>query len=401
MAFKLYLLFTVSYFLHLTARIPFLGTVRFDLLLMGVIVLCIYLRQEKHSNTLSETPNTVLKSLVIYVLLALPFVEWPGTVLRVGIPNFVKAVVFFFFTVLTIVTEKELKVFLIIFTACQLFRVLEPVGLHHLYGYWGDTTFMAEGSMMPRLSGAPSDVINPNGLAYVTLVLLATTYAYSLFSWKARCLLLFVLPLSLHALILTGSRTGILSLSLLAIYIFVRSKKKLLVMAVITMGLVFMFGTIDQIQKERYLSIFFSDVRGAATAKGRIDGLQRDFDVALNRPFFGHGLGTSSEAKYNTLGEGLKAHNLYIEILQELGLIGLIIFLLYLRSLIVGLRICFRAAKQGVPSNPRVALYANVLVLWLILNFANSLGSYGLSAYDWYLFGGLTMVVRRNCGKTS
>src|SRR5690242_4304791 len=44
MAFALYLLFIVSYFLHLTARIPALGAIRFDLILTALVFWAIILR---------------------------------------------------------------------------------------------------------------------------------------------------------------------------------------------------------------------------------------------------------------------------------------------------------------------------------------------------------------------
>jgi hypothetical protein len=37
-AFGFYLLLIVSYFLHLTARVPWLGAIRFDLVLMGLVL---------------------------------------------------------------------------------------------------------------------------------------------------------------------------------------------------------------------------------------------------------------------------------------------------------------------------------------------------------------------------
>ena len=46
-------------------------------------------------------------------------------------------------------------------------------------------------------------------------------------------------------------------------------------------------------------SIFSGNTRNAVTADERIDGLKIDVQVAMRRPLFGHGLGTSREANAN------------------------------------------------------------------------------------------------------
>ena len=77
------------------------------------------------------------------------------------------------------------------------------------------------------------------------------------------------------------------------------------------------------LQRERYVSIFSHSAKGGATAEGRITGVLDDFKVSLRRPLFGHGLGTSREANANFRGEDMPSHNLYTEVAEELGYIGL------------------------------------------------------------------------------
>ena len=42
--------------------------------------------------------------------------------------------------------------------------------------YWGDAAHIGGGEFLNRLSGAPSDVINPNGLAFVIIIALPFMY---------------------------------------------------------------------------------------------------------------------------------------------------------------------------------------------------------------------------------
>jgi len=61
---------------------------------------------------------------VAYILISIPFVEWPGSVIRRGLENFGKAVVFYFFVIKTVDSERKLKILVVAFLACQSFRVL-------------------------------------------------------------------------------------------------------------------------------------------------------------------------------------------------------------------------------------------------------------------------------------
>jgi len=166
--YRLYLLFIISFFLHLPERIPLLGMLKFDVVLIALIFILLILSKTRHDSERNESNTSkILKILMLYVIISLPLVRWPGSVLRAGIPNFIKVVIFFYFTVSLITTEERLKKFISLFIVCQTFRVIEPLYLHITNGYWGSATSMGSGEIMERLSGAPHDVVNPNGLAFV------------------------------------------------------------------------------------------------------------------------------------------------------------------------------------------------------------------------------------------
>ena len=94
--FILYLLFTASYFLHLPNRFPILGKVRSDVLLAGSIIVLIILESLKVNDTAKRDKiSRSLYYLIVYIILSLPFVEWPGSVIRQNFYIFLKAVVFF------------------------------------------------------------------------------------------------------------------------------------------------------------------------------------------------------------------------------------------------------------------------------------------------------------------
>lgn len=394
LAFRVYLVFIVSWFLHLGSRIPILGALRIDLLLVLFLLTASSSRARTTTHP-GDVTSRILKFLMIYILASLPFVEWPGSVLKSGLPNFIKAIVFYFFTVKLVINEESLRRFIIVFLGCMCFRVLEPLYLHITTGYWGEAAYMG-GEWLDRLCGAPSDVIGANGLAFVILTVLPFLYFLSVYSKKYLIAAVLLAPPIIYALVLTESRSGMMGLMVLISLIIIKSKHKILLSLAASLALIIGFANLTPDQKDRYLSVIDSSTKNAGTAEGRVDGVVADFEVGLRRPIFGHGLGTSREANANFGEKDQLSHNLYTEIFQELGLVGLIVFLLFIKSILTNYMRA-RAAIRSRLANDRNKFLAAVneaLFVWLGVNFLFSFASYGLSSYEWYLFGGFTAVMK-------
>jgi len=402
--FWLYIFFIISWFTHLTSRISFLGAIRFDLAIVIILFfLSIFGFEQKNASHSGSEINKALKYLIAYSILTIPFVEWPGSVLNHGIPTFIKAVVFYFFTVLYVNTEKKLKIFVSIFLACQTFRILEPLYLHITQGYWGSRASMANWEFMNRLAGAPYDIVNPNGLAFIIDTVFS--FIYFLAPLQPAVLILFLLllvPLFLYALVLTGSRSGLLGFAMLLILIWYRSKHKLLFLGVVLLCGCLTYPHLTPDQKDRYLSIFSKNTKNAATAQGRTHGVIMNFEVALRKPFCGHGLGTSQEANANFGHSDQPAHNLYAEVTQELGFVGLVLFFYYIKSIIS----VFKKGNQIIQARISTVKSFNnqlwfSLQVFFGMNLLLSLASYGISSYEWYLLPGLTEVLFRQVNETA
>lgn len=400
-AFQLYLLFTCSWFLHLPSRLEFLGAIRFDLVLILLITVLIWTGQKKDDEEENEeeperapdNSRRVLAVLLACSIVTAPFVEWPGSVLVHGIPNLIKAIVFYYFTVLLVTTETRLKVFVAVFIACQSLRVVEPVYLHLADGYWGDTAYMM-GEYMDRLSGAPHDVINPNGLAFIIVSVLPFVYYLSSLSLRWAIPMLSVTPVLLYALALTGSRSGFVAILAAMAGIMLKSQRKAMLAVCFAVLVVGAFFNLNEAQQDRYASIFDSGAKNAATVEGRKEGVIQNFETALRRPLFGHGLGTSREANAHFSDVDKPAHNLYAEIAQELGLVGLVIFLFFMKTVVGNIVEARKKLTEMGSGKTYLSSLADGIQVWVLVTFLFSLVSYGLSSYEWYLAAGLSAVVR-------
>lgn len=399
---KLYLLFMVSWFLHVPARISILGSLRIDLLLVLVLVV-LAASQPRGDPTPGNATGKWLKVLIVYAILSIPLVEWPGSVVKTGLPNFIKAAVFYYFTFAFVKTEIDLRRLVVVFVGCQTFRFLEPLYLHLTDGYWGSMASMAGWEYLERLSGAPSDVVNPNGLAWIVCTALPFLYFSMGLSWRHRVAGLILIPAALYVLFLTGSRSGVIGLGVIVLGIVLKAKRRVALLVTIAVVAVLALPMLSSDLQDRYLSIVGMGEKNAGTADERMEGMEAQIEVALRRPLFGYGLGTSPEANANYVSSGpyvgaaMPAHNLYVEIAQELGLVGLAIFLVFMKSIYSG----FAAGRRNMDAS-RSGLFLSRLVdalqVWLAMNFVFSFASFGLSSFDWYLFGGVSVVIARLVG---
>ena len=391
--FLLYLIFVISWFVHLPSRLPILGVVRFDFVLVLILfTLAVFRSAEVEQGKTSI--DKYLKILIGYVILTIPFVEWPGSVLRFGLIQFIKAVVFYYFTIKFVREEKQLKILMVVFLASQSFRILESLYLHVTTGYWGSLASMANWEYLNRLSGAPHDIVNPNGLAFIIVSVIPFLFYYSGINKKVFFLSLFCMPLFIWALMLTSSRSGFIALLAVIGLIVMKSRHKVIMLVMIILSAIVITPLLSADQQDRYLSITSQDTKNAESSAGRITGTIESFKVAFHKPLFGHGLGTSREANYNFTGRDQPAHNLYAEVAQELGFIGLFIFILYILTIIKELkRVGVDWLERELQKPNFLQASWNALRVFVFMNLLFSMASYGLSNYEWYFMPALIVIL--------
>lgn len=396
--FSVYIFFLLDFFLRFPARIPGYGSIRPTVLELGIITLLLFFQKDKLKGRTDDPIFKAILILIAYIIVTLPLVEWPGSVLRGNAKDFISAIVFFIFTALIVDSEKRFKITIGVFLLCQLFRVFEPLFLNLTTGYLGSATHLGGGDFAGRLSGAPADVINPNELGFV--IVTAIPFLHYLLlprGWKGMLLYGLLLAPMLYALILTMSRGAFVALLVVAWMVFKESRRKWLLIAIVPVIAVAGWSTMSPIQKDRYLSLIDGDTTGGASVEGRLQGMVNEFKLGLNRPIVGHGVGTTSEAKVNIMGGRRQAsHNLYAELLIEIGIIGTALFFRYLFAIYQRFRKNMEiASRLGLQrSNFFGGLNKAFLALfWMYAVY--SLNYWGLSQYYWYFFGGLVVVYGR------
>jgi len=397
--FSLFMTYMVSFYLHFGERFPAIAAARpdFTLALLTILTAVPYVQGKMELFRLPVAK--ALNWLLFWIVVSLPFVEWPGSVLRENWQPFVKAVLFFYLTVTLVDTPKRLKAFVFMLLASQVIRVLEPLYLNLTEGYMGGATYLGGGEFAGRLSGAPSDVINPNGLGFV----IATTIVFVHFMlWQARSFLaklayLLVVPGMLYALILSMSRGGFIALLVGGWLIFLQSRRKAALVVIAILAGLGSWNVMTDLQKDRYLSLVSDKTEQGATRQGRITGMIGELKLGMTNPVFGYGLGTTPEAKVNVLGGNPQAsHNLYAELLIELGLVGFVLFMVYVVRIHRLVRENLQRISARGSSADQSVFFARLnrallTTFWVYVVY--SLNYFGLSQDYWYVFGGLCVTL--------
>lgn len=400
LGFRLLLAITLFMLLSLAEQIPGIAVVRPTLLLTLILIGVTIANFSKLKHRLRNPASKAVTGLAIYILVTFPLAYWPGSVLN-NLPHLIISFGYFYFIAIYVDSVRRLEIFLFVYTAAQVFRVLAPLFLHVTTGYWGDQTYLGDDSgFVARLAGAPWDIINANGLASLVAITLPFLYFWGR-SRGTTTLLGLVTPLSLvlvYALMLTLSRSTLLALCLEAFAVLMFSKKRLLILGFLSIGATVGVASLSPLQKERFLgSMYRSDAKGSESAKGRVSGITDDIEVWAEHPFFGYGFGTSGEALFNFKGGHTISHTLYTEALMEIGVFGIPFLLVYLWQLWKAAMQTYRLSQQyesRLKFAPVLVWNPPALLVWLIGYLFFSIFSYGLSTYTWYLYGGIIVATK-------
>lgn len=305
---------------------PLLGTIHFERIYMLCLLVALYQWPEKRH--IPHMINTVL--LVFFGVLCFSyFIAYMPDKAEDPIWNFFKLLVLYYVIIMSVRNEKEFWQLLLAFIIIMGLYIGKSeweffVGGRHVYRMG-----------IRRLIGIDDTNGSPNSFA--------ATLVYSLpFAWamwktaataRIRILLYCYLIMSLAGVALTGSRGGMLSVLFFFLLIWMRMKKKIvglvLMVLIISVAWVFMGAKLQ----ERFQTIYDDKINASASesAQGRIEGLMRGVELFKLRPMFGWGAGNFPYATYEIgVTDGMQSHNMYGQVIGELGLAGSISFLAFI-----------------------------------------------------------------------
>ncbi len=399
--------FIIFFYLQGGYRFSTLGTIRFELIY--ALVLAFF----SLSAPKGQGKNCPISSwiwLYFFVLIIqLPFSYDFETSWEVFVDRILKFAFVGGFIVVFIRSPRDLKYFLSAFLlAC--FKMGQEGFLGQITG---SLVWQNQGVM--RLHGTTPIYEHPNsfsGMALGTLPFLYTLWP--LYGKKIKFFLCIMAVFAINIIVFSGSRTAYVGFIVLFLVIFSKEKNK---SNFVIYGTILLFCSLPFIPDqyvERFESIFTQkDKEGHSTDTRKVI-IQDAIEIFIDHPF-GVGIRAFPAIRKDVFGRHQDTHNLYLEVATNLGIQGLIVFLVLIFKMLKmlnTLRDNFSGQRHKIldyingksPPEHRVAalekhlqdlrlLEAVSLAVYLFIWMRIALGLFGMDLYEiyWWFAGGMAI----------
>jgi len=333
-------------------------------------------------------------AILVWAFVTIPLSYWPGGSVSTLTQLYSKTVVVFWLLANVITTFRRLRLLSIVLMLCTV--PVAAVGLRNFL----TGNFVPDTEVVARIVGYEGGLTaNPNDLALMLNLLLPLSIALFFSSRRRsfRILCLAIIGLNAAAIIATFSRAGFLALMTIGAMYFVqmvrrRGADRLWALA-IAFGVLLALPLLPASYVSRVSTVtnLDSDPTGSSQARWRDTVAAVRF--VSQHPIIGAGIGMDALALNQIRGEEwLKVHNVYLEYAVDLGIPGVVLFLVLFGGIILSVR----RSRQLLERNPQcrdLYLLARALEISLLV-FAIS-GFFYPVAYQFYFYyiGGLALAL--------
>jgi hypothetical protein len=310
------------------------------------------------------------------------------------VEDWLKIVVFYVMLVTTIHDEEGLKTIAVGFLV-----VMGLYLLHSFREYLGGRHTFRMG--IARMIGVDTTLGDPNSFGASIVFALPIVAAI----WKAeiggrlgRWMLLGYVGLSGLCVLLTGSRSSLLGLMVWFAVIIWGTKYRFAAFAGFIALAPLAFVALPESLQTRFETIIDPEV-GPANAResgeGRVEGLLNGFRLLQRSPLTGIGPGAWRPATKSPI----ESHNLYGQVMGELGGVGVVTFIALLVCFVVNLRTVKRMREQYPEWNNDLffTLPSAVGMAIFLLLFMGNFG-HNLFRFTWLWYGGF-LIIARHCAE--
>jgi O-antigen ligase len=292
--------------------------------------------------------------------------------------SYLKVALFYVLVVTSVRDEKGLRTLLALF----LFSVSAYIGhslLEHLNGRYE----FRQGIM--RMVGVDVTYADPNAFASTVLLALPLTLPFwnSARSTLVRVLLAGFTLAACACILLTGSRTGYVGLGVFGICCLLLARSKAKMLLLLGIAIVLLIAFTPSFLQERFLTLVdpsYGPANAQESAQGRIGGFLEGFHLWDENPILGVGPGAFLYAT----GAGYNSHNLYGQVVSEMGVVGAVAF--------GGLVLCFLLnwfeARRHYRNRRPDFLYqvSRAVSLNIVLLLLMGWAGHNLYRYNWLWF---------------
>ncbi len=292
--------------------------------------------------------------------------------------SFCKVALFYVLVVTSVRDEKSLRRLLSLFLAA-----VGVYMVHSLFEYINGR-FEYRQSIV-RMVGVDVTYADPNAFASTVLLSLPLTLPFwnQTRSLSGRLLLGTYTAVACACIIMTGSRTGFVGLGVFGLCCLLLSRSRSKMVVFLGVATVLLVAFMPGFLQDRFLTLVDSS-RGPAnaqeSAEGRIGGFLEGFRLWDENPVLGVGPGAFLYAT----GQGYNSHNVYGQVVSEMGVVGVVTFLAFLFCFYLNWRETRRHYRHRKPDflyHVSRAVALNVVLL-LLMGWAG----HNLYRYNWLWF---------------
>jgi len=274
-----------------------------------------------------------------------------------ALDKFNKIYLLYFVACLCIDSERKLKTMFYVFVGSALYLI-----------YWANRQYLT-GHYFGRLSGpvgaaGTGDYADQNNFAMLFVVsqsflwYLGASFRQAV--WRWLCWL--SIPFCWHAVFLTGSRGGLLGLGATTLLISLRSKRRILGLALIPALIFVFFWQGGSVMKERANTI--DQYHTSASAEGRLESWRAATRMIADNPLTGVGLASYGPAfPHYSDAQPHEAHDTFLQITAESGVAAGAMYVLIVLTCIVPLWKNGNRLKRDVAEGSGTLLMVNEATL--------------------------------------
>jgi len=366
----IYIIFGYIYLvLHRPMEIwPALEPFRIELVYFGFLCAAWLVARKRLS---LDKPLLAICGIATAVCLSWMLSPWPDSGV-IAVKNYALAIGFALILATTLRDERSLQRVISVFLAVMALYMLHSVREYLL----GRHTYRMG---ISRLIGVDTSLGDPNSFG-ASIVYALPFVRYLWFAWPRgwrRYLLAMYVLLSVGCIGLTGSRSAFVGMIVWGMAtIWLSGRRKLPLIAFGLFAAVAGFAMLPDELQTRFTTIIDPSVgpeNARESGQGRIEGLFIGLDLWSRYPISGVGPGAWQPASRRTI----ESHNLYGQVLGELGTVGAIAFAFMIGAIALGVRRVIRQIRMNEESpraNPLFHLCQAIALSTLLLLFEGNFG---------------------------
>lgn len=407
----MFLVFVLAKYMQWGARRDIFAAIRFEFLLGAVLtVVCAVILASSDRRPRGAREVLVgIGLLFVAMLVQIPFAADAEAARAVFVDRVIKFAMLTLFIAALVRSPRGMAWFLAAFILACFYVTLEAAR----GALSGGLIWENQGVM--RLHGAVPIYQHPNSLGGVAMGLIpfCVFLIPAVRGWKLRLLLAPPIITSSICILYSGSRTAYVAFFAFLLFWFSQSRRKLVWVMVALAAAAAAYPLVPDQYVERFKSINGQEAEGHSK-EARIQILEDAWSIFLTHPT-GVGVASFQKVRRDTFGRKQDTHNLYLEVATNLGVQGLLVFLLLVYMIIRTLlraRRSFRAQMRRLktvagPLRPPPRLAAEAVAHLRRLKFLAAvctavygfifvrlvLGLFGMDLYEiyWWFAAGMAV----------